>query len=126
MARNELKAGVILSYVNLLIGNLIPFFYTPVMLELLGQSEYGLYGIANSVMGYIGLLNFGIGSAIIRYLSLYRARGDREGEEGMAGLFLKLYGGIALLILLAGMLVSVHLEGLCRRRKWTSSKYWCG
>ena len=60
MARNELKAGVILSYVNLLIGNLIPFFYTPVMLELLGQSEYGLYGIANSVMGYIGLLNFGI------------------------------------------------------------------
>ena len=114
MARNELKAGVILSYVNLLIGNLIPFFYTPVMLELLGQSEYGLYGIANSVMGYIGLLNFGIGSAIIRYLSLYRARGDREGEEGMAGLFLKLYGGIALLILLAGMLVSVHLEGYSR------------
>ena len=38
MARNELKAGVILSYVNLLIGNLIPFFYTPVMLALRGQS----------------------------------------------------------------------------------------
>lgn len=32
----------------------------------------------------------------------------------MAGLFLKLYGGIALLILLAGMLVSVHLEGYSR------------
>ena len=82
MARNELKAGVILSYVNLLIGNLIPFFYTPVMLELLGQSEYGLYGIANSVMGYIGLLNFGIGSAIIRYLPFTGPGETGKGRRG--------------------------------------------
>ena len=45
------------SYLNLLIGNIIPFVYTPIMLRLLGQSEYGLYGIAQSIMGYIGLLN---------------------------------------------------------------------
>ena len=76
MSKNsQLKAGVILSYLNLLIGNIIPFIYTPVMLRILGQAEYGLYGIANSVMGYIGLLNFGIGSAILRYISKYRAEG---------------------------------------------------
>ena len=65
MKLNQLKAGAIISYVNLLIGNIIPFIYTPIMLRLLGQAEYGLYGIAHSIMGYIGLLNFGIGHFII-------------------------------------------------------------
>lgn len=114
MARNELKSGVILTYVNLLIGNLIPFFYTPVMLSILGQAENGLYGIANSVMGYISLLNFGIGSAIIRYLSKYRAEGDTDGERRVAGLFLKTYSVIALLILVVGIFASFHLDGYGR------------
>ena len=34
----QIKLGMILSYINLGIGNLIRFFYTPIMLELLGQS----------------------------------------------------------------------------------------
>ena len=38
---NQLRIGVLLSYVNLGLGNLIPIFYTPIMLSLLGQSEYG-------------------------------------------------------------------------------------
>lgn len=114
MAASQLKGGVILSYINLLIGNLIPFFYTPVMLDILGQAENGLYGIANSVMGYISLLNFGIGSAIVRYLAKYRAQGDAEGERRVIGLFLKAYGVIAVLILSAGIFVSFHLDGYGR------------
>ena len=65
MKQDEIKAGALLSYLNLLIGNLIPFIYTPIMLRMLGRAEYGIYGIAQSVMGYIGLLNFGIGGSII-------------------------------------------------------------
>lgn len=34
---NQLKAGIVLNYVNMILGNLIPIFYTPVMLSLLGQ-----------------------------------------------------------------------------------------
>lgn|GEM_PF-4878082 len=30
--KSQLKTGVILNYINLLLGNLIPVFYTPVML----------------------------------------------------------------------------------------------
>ena len=58
---NELKAGVLLSYVNLAIGMIIPLIYTPIMLRLLGQAEYGLYSLSNSVISYLSLLTFGIG-----------------------------------------------------------------
>ena len=109
--QNQLKSGVVLSYVNLLIGNIIPFIYTPIMLRLLGQAEYGLYGIANSVMGYIGLFNASLGSAIIRYLSRYRAAGDTQQERRILGLFIKLYSAVAIIILAAGFFLSGHLEG---------------
>ena len=108
--KNQLKAGAIISYANLLIGNIIPFVYTPIMLRLLGQAEYGLYGIANSIMGYIGLLNFGIGGTIVRYLSKYRAEGDREQEARVAGLFLKIYSVVCVLILSAGFIFAANVE----------------
>lgn len=103
MKQNQLKAGAVISYLNLLIGNIIPFIYTPIMLRMLGQAEYGLYGIAQSIMGYIGLLNFGIGGTIVRYLSKYRAEGNREQEELVVGLFIKIYSVIGCLVLIAGM-----------------------
>lgn len=110
MKRNQLKSGAILSYLNLLIGNIIPFIYTPIMLRMLGQAEYGLYGIAQSIMGYLGLLNFGIGGTIVRYLAKYRAQGDREQEARVAGLFIKIYGAICCMILLAGWIFSCNIQ----------------
>lgn len=110
MKHNQLKTGAIISYLNLIIGNIIPFIYTPIMLRLLGQAEYGLYGIAHSIMGYIGLLNFGIGGAIVRYLAKYRAEGKREQEERVAGLFIKIYSVICGLILIAGFLFAANIE----------------
>lgn len=108
--KNQLKAGAVISYLNLLIGNIIPFIYTPFMLRMLGQAEYGLYGIANSIMGYIGLLNFGIGGTIVRYLSKYRSEGNKDQEARVAGLFIKIYSVICCLILLAGFLFSANVE----------------
>ena len=40
---NQKKAGVLLSYGQTALSTLISLTYTPVMLRLLGQSEYGLY-----------------------------------------------------------------------------------
>lgn len=108
--RNQLKAGAVISYVNLLIGNIIPFVYTPIMLRILGQAEYGLYGIAQSIMGYISLLNFGIGGTIVRYLAKYRAEGNKEQEARVAGLFIKIYSVVCGLILLAGLIFAANIE----------------
>ena len=41
-SKSQLKVGLLLNYINLLLSSLIPLFYTPVMLRILGQEEYGL------------------------------------------------------------------------------------
>lgn len=47
--KSQLKIGIVLNYIIIVLGNLIPIFYTPIMLSLLGQSEYGIYKISGSV-----------------------------------------------------------------------------
>lgn len=106
----QIKLGMILSYVNLIIGNLIPFFYTPIMLELLGQSEYGLYKIAGSTTSYLSLMAFGIGSAVSRFIIKARTQEGKEAEERMFGLFNLLFQVVALLTLIVGGIITWKLD----------------
>ena len=110
MKKNELKQGVILSYINLGIGTIIPFIYTPIMLRILGQAEYGLFSLASSAVSYLSLLSFGFGSTIIRYISKYRAENDKESEEKVFGFFLVLYCVLALLVLICGVVIAYNVE----------------
>ena len=106
----QIKLGMILSYLNLGIGNLIPFFYTPLMLELLGQNEYGLYKIASSTTSYLSLMAFGIGSAVSRFIIKARTQKGKEAEEQMFGLFNLLYQIVALLSLIVGIVIVWNLD----------------
>lgn len=106
--RNQLRSGVILSYLNLGISFVIPFVYTPLMLRMLGQAEYGLYSLSNSVISYLSLLSFGFGTTIVRYIAKYRAEGDLKAEEETFGFFLTLYGLLGLLVMTGGMILSAN------------------
>ena len=108
--KNQLRSGVILSYLNLGISALIPFVYTPVMLDMLGQAEYGLYSLAHSVVGYLSLLSFGFGSTVIRYIAKYRAEGKRQEVEKAYGFFLLLYGILAIAVLFGGIIISRNVD----------------
>lgn len=109
MAKSQLRIGAILSYINMAIGSLIPMIYTPIMLGLLGQSEYGLYKLANSVTSYLSLISFGIGSAVVRYYTKYIAEGDKEGEENIFGLFNIIFFIISGLTVVAGVVISLNV-----------------
>ena len=65
MKQNQLKAGALLSYGQTFLSILVGVVYTPVMIRLLGQSEYGLY---NTVSSTIAMLSTGsVGAGYIIY-----------------------------------------------------------
>lgn len=103
---NELKAGALLSYVNLAIGCIIPLLYTPIMLRILGQAEYGLYSLANSVISYLSLLNFGVGSVVVRFVTQYRAKNDDDGARRVLGLFVTIYSVLATIVFIGGIILA--------------------
>lgn len=109
---NQIRAGAVLSYVSLGIGNLISLIYTPIMLRLLGQSEYGVYNIANSLVGYLGVLDLGMGNAIIRYAAKYKTLKDEEAEYRLYGMFLIIYSIISILVLILGYILIINSQHL--------------
>lgn len=110
--KNQLKAGAILSYAALIINSLISILYTPIMLNLLGQSEYGLYSLANSATGYIGVLNFGLGNAVIRYTAKYKALNDEESCSRIYGMFFRMYFVLAFIALMVGLILTLNSSNI--------------
>lgn len=107
---NQRKMGTLLSYAYIIITNTISLFYTPYMLRMMGQSEYGLYGTASSFISYLSVLNFGIGGAYIRFNARARATGDKNEERRLNGMFLSVFAVLSLLVLIIG-LIFIALAG---------------
>lgn len=110
MKKNELKSGAVLSYLSLFLQSFIQILYTPMMIRLLGQSEHGLFTLANSVIGYLGVLDFGLGNAIVRYTAKYRALDDKEGEYNLNGMLVIVYSIISVIVILAGSMVVTNAQ----------------
>ena len=98
----QIKWGAVLSYLSLTINIITGLLYTPWMVASIGESQYGLYTLANSVITLF-LVDFGLSSATGRYLSKYNAEGDHARAEQFLGMVYKLYliiDAIILMILL--------------------------
>ena len=91
MPVNQLKAGVVLNYVVIFLNTVVGLLYTPYMLRMMGQSEYGLYSLIASVIAYLTVLDLGFGNAIVRYTAKFRAEKKTEEQYEMFGMFFLLY-----------------------------------
>jgi len=112
MKVNQLKAGALLSYMFLGLGSVISIIYTPIMLRLLGQSEYGLYNLVASVVGYLGLLNFGFGNAYVKFFASYRVNNDEAGLAKLNGMFMIIFSIIGVIAVAAGLLLVLFTENI--------------
>lgn len=112
MAVNQLKSGVFLSYLSLALNMMIGLLYTPYMLRMLGQSEYGLYSLATSLVAYLTVLDLGFGNAIIRYTSKFRTENKIREQEEMFGIFFLLYIGIGVVVIGMGLALYANVEKL--------------
>lgn len=109
---NQRRWGVALSYLNIFLTAIIGLIYTPVMLRLLGQSEYGLYSLIGSVVGYLSILDMGLGNTLVRYIAKNRIEGTQEREAELNGLFISLYGFIGVLAVLLGSILYINIDAL--------------
>lgn len=107
---DQKKAGVLLSYGQTVLSTLISLVYTPVMLRLLGQSEYGLYTLVNGFISNLSLMSFGLGSAYVRYYARYEASDGEDGVAKINGMFMVIFLVIGALSLFVGgiLVANVH------------------
>lgn len=112
MALNQLKAGAALSYVSIILNNIIGLTYTPFMLRMMGQNEYGLFSLVSSVVAYLTVLDLGFANAIVRYTAKFRAEKKIKEQYEMFGMFFILYCVIGIVAFIIGLGLYFNVDEL--------------
>jgi O-antigen/teichoic acid export membrane protein len=86
----------------------VGFFLSPFILHRLGDVAFGVFVLANSVVAYLGLLDLGMQSSVLRFVSKGHTKSDHKGasEAISAALWVRLQIS-ALALLLSGALAVV-------------------
>ncbi len=107
---SQLKAGIILSYLSMALSIIIGIVYTPVMLRLLGQNEYGLYNTVASTISMLSVLSLGFNSGYVRYFAKYKKENNEQAIAKLNGLFLIVFTVIGIIAFVCGLFMTCNLR----------------
>lgn len=88
-----------------LIGMLVAFFMMPFLVSRLGDHSYGLWTLLQSFTGYYYMLDFGLATAVSRFVSFHLSRHDSVNANVIINTSLALYTLLACLIALTTFLL---------------------
>jgi O-antigen/teichoic acid export membrane protein len=66
------------NWAGLAVEICVGFFLSPFILHHLGDEAFGLWVLIFSITGYYGIFDFGIRSSLVRYVSMFRATGNKS------------------------------------------------
>ena len=109
---SQRKSGAVLSYVSIIVSTLVQLVYTPFLIRMLGQSEYGLYSLVYSIIGYLTVLDLGFGNAIVVYTAKYRAQKKYNEEKKLHGMFFVIFCIIGVIAGILGLVLYFNVENI--------------
>lgn len=102
----QIKTGAILSYVNIILKNLVNIFYTPLLIHLAGQNNFGIYQLTAQTIATLSILSMGFSGAYIHFFWMEKKKGE-EFVRRLNGTYLKMFTTIAILSIVIGTLVTI-------------------
>ena len=88
------------------------FFLTPFLLRQLGASDYGLWILIGSIAAYGSLLDFGVATAVTKYVAQFHAEGRIEQARSLVATTLWLYLGLGLVAVVLGAILAPIVPSL--------------
>jgi O-antigen/teichoic acid export membrane protein len=103
----HIARNVLFNWLGTIANMAVGFFLSPFILHRLGDVAFGVFVLANSVVAYLGLLDLGMQSSVLRFVSKGHTKGDHEGASDAlsAALWVRLEISALALLLSAGIAV---------------------
>jgi O-antigen/teichoic acid export membrane protein len=101
----HIARNVLFNWFGTIATMAVGFFLSPFILHRLGDVAYGVWVLAISVVAYLGLLDLGMQSSVLRFVSKGHTKGDHQGasEAISAALWVRLQISAVALVLSAGL-----------------------
>jgi O-antigen/teichoic acid export membrane protein len=101
----HIARNVLFNWLGTIANMAVGFFLSPFILHRLGNIAYGVWVLAISVVAYLGLLDLGMQSSVLRFVSKGHTKKDHEGasEAISAALWVRLQISALALVLSIGL-----------------------
>lgn len=112
----KLLRGSAAKALNFAISIGVSFFMMPFLVKSLGDDKYGLWTLVGSFLGYFGLMDIGLSSAVVRFISRAVGRKDDDDVRKTIATSFYLFLGLGLVTAMVTM-GSVFLVGFFFKTK---------
>jgi len=83
----------------------ISFFLMPYILGKIGQAALGIWILVGSFSGYLGLFDFGIGYAVVRYVARFQRTGEPDRRNEVVATAFYLASFLSLIVVIATLII---------------------
>ncbi len=109
---NEIKSGVILSYMLIVANTVYGLLITPFILNYVGDSAYGVYKSVASISASLAVMDLGLGTTMTRYMARYNSTKDKDSAENFTGMVFVQFLILLVVIALIGVCILFFLPEL--------------
>lgn len=109
----QIKIGGVISYLTIGFTIVSGLLYTPWMISVIGQSNFGLFTLTTSLITMV-TIDLGLSQSVTRFVSKYRAEKDSESIRKFLGIVYKLFILLAFVFLLSLLLVYFNVDRIYR------------
>ena len=110
----RLLSGSVLQTGSLIAAAVASFFLMPFVVHHIGDRLYGFWALAGAVIGYYGLLDLGLSSAVSQYICIAIGRNEPSECRAIFNTALRIQSLLGGLALLATVAVAIATPWFCR------------
>jgi O-antigen/teichoic acid export membrane protein len=104
--------NVFSNWAGLVVSVVIAFVVSPIIVNTLGKEIYGVWILIVSITGYFTVLDFGVNTAIVRYISNSVAKHDFAGARAIYSTSIAIFAVVALTIFLFSVIFGFFLPDI--------------
>jgi O-antigen/teichoic acid export membrane protein len=104
--------NTIANWSAFVVAAVVSFFLAPFIIHRLGDASYGIWAVLGSLVGYLGLLDFGVRGAVTRFVAGYHAKADHQGAAQAVSGAMRVFGVLATLVIGVSIILAFSLEHL--------------
>ena len=119
----KLALGSALRVISLVATALVSLVMMPFIVRSLGDHMYGIWALVAAVVGYYGLLDLGLSSAVSRYLAAALGAGDQDQCNSVFSTSVQILTACGFVVLVLGC-ISAAVSSLFRKAPEDAAIFW--
>lgn len=102
--RKNIRLGIVLSYVNMAVSILASLLVTNVVLDYIGDYNYGLYSFVNSITTWLSVVSSALTASFVRFSSIEKKENDGDTSRTNT-IYFKLLMILSIIVIVVGLAI---------------------